>query len=35
MPSRSKPSTLNATKQDEATFSEVVRLIVASRERRF
>ena len=33
MPSRSKPSNLRATKQDEATFSEVVRLIAASRER--
>jgi hypothetical protein len=28
-----KPSNLRATNQDEATFSEVVRLIVASRER--
>src|SRR5579871_7052021 len=35
VPSRSKPSTLRATKQDEATFSEVVRLIAASRERAF
>ena len=35
MPSRSKPSNLRATKQDEATFSEVVRLIAASRERAF
>jgi predicted nuclease of restriction endonuclease-like (RecB) superfamily len=35
VPSRSKPSNLRATKQDEATFSEVVRLIAASRERAF
>ena len=35
MPSRSKPSNLRTTKQDEATFSEVVRLIAASRERAF
>lgn len=35
VPSRSKPSHLRATKQDEATFSEVVRLIAASRERAF
>ena len=35
MPSRSKPSNLRATKQDEATFSEVVQLIAASRERAF
>jgi hypothetical protein len=35
VPSRSKPSHLRATKQDEATFSEVVRLIAASRERVF
>ena len=35
MPSRSKPSNPRATKQEEATFSEVVRLIAASRERAF
>jgi len=35
VPSRSKPSSLRATKQDEATFSEVVQLIAASRERAF
>jgi DUF1016 N-terminal domain len=35
MPSRSKPSTLRSTKRDEATFSEVIRLIAASRERAF
>ena len=35
VPLRSKPSNLRATKQDEATFSEVVRLIAASRERAF
>ena len=35
MPSRSKPSNLRTAKQDEATFSEVVRLIAASRERAF
>jgi hypothetical protein len=35
VPSRSKPSNLRAAKQDEATFSEVVRLIAASRERAF
>jgi len=31
----SQPSNFRATKQDEATFSEVVRLIAASRERAF
>ncbi|WP_221761666.1 DUF1016 N-terminal domain-containing protein [Edaphobacter aggregans] len=30
---RDQPSNLRATKHDEATFSEVVRLIAASRER--
>jgi DUF1016 N-terminal domain len=35
VPSRSKASNLRATKQDEATFSEVVRLIAASHERAF
>jgi hypothetical protein len=35
VPSRSKPSNLRATKQDEATFSEVVLMIAASRERAF
>jgi hypothetical protein len=35
VPLRSKPSNLRATKQDEATFSEVVQLIAASRERAF
>jgi hypothetical protein len=35
VPSRSKPSNLRATKQDEATFAEVVRLIAASREKAF
>src|SRR5258708_4918709 len=35
VPSRSKPSNLRATKQNEATFAEVVRLIAASRERAF
>jgi predicted nuclease of restriction endonuclease-like (RecB) superfamily len=31
--SKSKPSALRSTKKDEATFSEVVRLIAASREK--
>jgi predicted nuclease of restriction endonuclease-like (RecB) superfamily len=35
VPSRSKPSNLRTAKHDEATFSEVVRLIAASRERAF
>ena len=35
VPSRSKPSNLRATKRDEATFSEVVRLIAASCEKAF
>ena len=35
VPLRSKPLNLRATKQDEATFSEVVRLITVSRERLF
>jgi len=35
VPSRSKPSNLRAAQQDEATFSEVVRLIADSRERAF
>jgi DUF1016 N-terminal domain len=33
LPSKSKPSALRSTKKDEATFSEVVRLIAASREK--
>jgi hypothetical protein len=33
LPSKSKPSALRSTKKDQATFSEVVQLITASREK--
>jgi hypothetical protein len=35
LPSKSKSRAIRSTKQDEATFSEIVRLITASREKAF